>query len=71
MPRQNQLLVIADARYLQGLAFGSAQRWQEHGGQDGDDGDDYQQFNEGKGACDVRMIARDNGNVPIRSPAGG
>ena len=71
VPRQNQLLVIAHAHNALGLGFRLAQCWQEHGGQDRDDGDDYQQLNQGKSACDLRMISRDNGNVPIRLPAGG
>ena len=45
---QSHLPEVAQAERALGLGFGSCQRWQKHPCQDGDDGDDNQQFNEGE-----------------------
>jgi hypothetical protein len=45
----SHLLAIVQTTYPLGADFGPAQRRQQHGGQNGDDGDDHQQFNQGEG----------------------
>jgi len=56
--RQPQLSIIVDAigpgRFILGLGQGG----QQHGREDGDDGDDHQQFNEGKGAAAWARVLR-------------
>jgi len=42
---RGQLFLIVDAVGLRGLELGMRQHGQQDGSQDGDDGDDYQQFN--------------------------
>ena len=45
---QTHLAQIAHAFGLAGTAIGPAQCWQEHSGQNGDDGDDDQEFDQSK-----------------------
>ena len=47
------LMLIADAPGLMGFGFGPRQRWQQERCQDGDYGDDDQQFDE----CERRVPA--------------
>ena len=51
VPAEDELFVIAETHDALGLSLGLAQRRQEHTGQDGDDGNDYQQFDEGEGTA--------------------
>jgi hypothetical protein len=44
--RQHGLLAVADVVDRIGPAFRLGQRRQQHGREDGDDGDDHQQFNQ-------------------------
>jgi len=43
---QGQLFIVVEATDLGGLGFSFAQGRQEHRGQNGDDGDDHEQFDE-------------------------
>ena len=47
--RQPDLLHVIDAGRLLGLLLGFAERGQQHGGQNRNDGDHHQQFNQGEG----------------------
>src|SRR5205823_1625266 len=48
LPAQLQLLHVADALRPLGLALGPRQGRQQHRRENSDDGDDYQQFDQGK-----------------------
>ena len=48
-PGQGQLPVISETLYLCRLGFGATEGWKEHSGENGDDGDDDEQFNQGEG----------------------
>ena len=50
-PPQGQLLLIAEAGGHGGLLFRLGQRRQQHGGEDGNDGDHDEQFDEGETRC--------------------
>ena len=47
-PREPELLHVAQARDSLRLGFGLRQRWQQESRENGDDGDNHQQFNKGK-----------------------
>jgi len=47
--------LIGETGGFRGFEFGAGQRRQQHGRQNGDDGDDDEQFNEGEGAAVERM----------------
>jgi len=46
--RHAQLLEIVDAPYVGGPGLGLGQRWQQHGRQNGNDGDDDEQLDQGE-----------------------
>ena len=48
-PGERELFVVAKTPDFVGLFPGAAQGRQEHGCQDGNDGDDHQEFNQGEG----------------------
>jgi len=48
LPRHHQLLGVVEAHDAVALGLGLGQRRQEHARQDGDDGDDHQQFDQGE-----------------------
>jgi hypothetical protein len=48
-PADHQLTPAVHALDTQGLGLGLAQGWQQHAGEDGDDGDHHQQFDQGEG----------------------
>ncbi len=48
--RDADLFEIADAFGFRGLTFGFGQSWEEHAGEDRDDGNHNQQFNQSEGA---------------------
>ena len=56
---QPELVEVADILNAPGLLLGSGKGWQHHRCQDGDDGDDHQQFNEGEGRPGVSSPSRD------------
>jgi len=47
-PRQNQLPLVVDALDASGVVFAPGERRQQHGGEDGDDRNDNEQFDKGK-----------------------
>ena len=54
--RQRQLLLVADATRLLRARLGRGQRRQQHGRQNGDDGNDHEQFNQSKTCAGMETI---------------
>ena len=55
---QNKLSDVAGTFDRLRLLLGFGQSWEEQSRQDGDYGDHDQQFNQGKGAGDLRIVSR-------------
>ena len=61
-PAEHELPAVVHALNTGGLGLRFGQRRQEHAGQNGDDGDDHQQFDEGESAMGFRKRGRSEGH---------
>lgn len=50
-PDENELFMVAQAFGAQSLAFGFGESWQEHASENGDNGDDHEEFDQSEAAA--------------------
>ena len=64
---EGDLLQVVEADHALGLLLGLGQRWQQHRGENGDDGDHNQQLNQGESRISARRRFHYKGSSHVKS----